>query len=58
MARRLGVTRIHAKGDSKLVVNQVNGRWNINKDHLRELCEQVHRETQQLREFQIRHVLR
>jgi ribonuclease HI len=58
MARRLGVTRIHAKGDSNLVVQQVEGRWNINKDHLRKLCDQVHEEVRAFREFKIRHIPR
>ena len=28
-------------GDSQLIVNQINGNWNINKPHLRILCEQA-----------------
>ncbi|GFR43359.1 hypothetical protein Agub_g4430 [Astrephomene gubernaculifera] len=58
MARRLGVTRLQAQGDSKLVVQQVQGRWAINKDHLRALCDQVKQETRHFQDFNIRHVLR
>ncbi|GIL93006.1 hypothetical protein Vretimale_15444 [Volvox reticuliferus] len=58
MARRLGVTRVHAKGDSKLVVQQVTGSWQIHKPHLQDLCNRVHNETRNLREFEIRHIRR
>ncbi|GIL67313.1 hypothetical protein Vafri_20726 [Volvox africanus] len=58
MARRLGVTRVHAKGDSKLVVQQVTGSWQIHKPHLQDLCDRVHGETRHLREFEIRHIRR
>lgn len=33
-ARGLGVTRLSLRGDSQLVINQLTGRWNVNKEHL------------------------
>jgi ribonuclease HI len=34
----LGIDNVAIKGDSQLVVNQVNGEWNIKHDHLFRLC--------------------
>lgn len=36
-----GVKEIQVRGDSQLVVNQVNGNWKINHTHLFVLCEEV-----------------
>jgi ribonuclease HI len=40
-AKALGIEKLVIKGDSKLVVNQVNGTWKVNSDHLRALCNEV-----------------
>jgi ribonuclease HI len=37
-ALELGITKLTVKGDSNLVVNQVQGKWKINHDRLRQLC--------------------
>lgn len=34
---KIGITKVHISGDSKLVVNQVNNEWNCNVPHLRVL---------------------
>ena len=57
-AKSLGVQRIIVKGDSKLVVNQVLGKWNCNKDHLRHLLQQVIDVKQHFKHFDISHVRR
>ncbi|NYT01393.1 MAG: ribonuclease HI family protein [Methanosarcinales archaeon] len=36
-ARELGWRQVAIEGDSKLVVNQVSGRWRINHEHLKKL---------------------
>jgi len=55
-AKLLGVERIHAIGDSKLVVFQVLGKWNCNKPHLRRLLQQVLDVRQEFKSFVISHV--
>jgi ribonuclease HI len=40
-ARSRGMDEIEIRGDSKLVVNQVNHKWKINKPHLRILAEEA-----------------
>ncbi|MBR8829187.1 MAG: ribonuclease HI family protein [Gomphosphaeria aponina SAG 52.96 = DSM 107014] len=40
-AKALGLQELQVKGDSNLVVNQVNGVWKINSDRLRSLCNQA-----------------
>jgi len=40
-AQELGIEELEVKGDSNLVVNQVNGVWKINSDRLRSLCNQA-----------------
>ena len=40
-ALELGWKQVSIEGDSKLVINQINGIWGINKDHLKILHNQV-----------------
>ena len=40
-AKELGVTELKVYGDSKLVVNQVNGTWQVKKEHLQPLWQQA-----------------
>ena len=40
-ALELGWKHVFIEGDSKLVVNQVNGTWKVNKEHLQSLCTKV-----------------
>lgn len=39
---RLGVTDIVIYGDSQLVVQQINGKWQCKKPHLEYFCRSVH----------------
>eukprot|EP00581_Thalassiosira_minuscula_P004070 CAMPEP_0183738876 /NCGR_PEP_ID=MMETSP0737-20130205/55664_1 /TAXON_ID=385413 /ORGANISM="Thalassiosira miniscula, Strain CCMP1093" /LENGTH=1209 /DNA_ID=CAMNT_0025973521 /DNA_START=281 /DNA_END=3910 /DNA_ORIENTATION=+ len=57
-ARRLGVEKIHAHGDSQLVVNQVSGVWNCHKLHLRGMLQQVIDIRRHFKSFRITHVAR
>jgi ribonuclease HI len=38
LARRHGIDRIRVLSDSALVVNAVNGDWNLQPEHLKDLC--------------------
>jgi ribonuclease H / adenosylcobalamin/alpha-ribazole phosphatase len=38
LARRHGIDRIRVFADSALVVNTVNGDWNLQPEHLKDLC--------------------
>jgi len=38
LARRHGIDRIRVFLDSALVVNTVNGDWNLEPEHLKDLC--------------------
>lgn len=58
MASRLGVARLTARGDSKLVVMQVAGRWQVNKEHLQVLHAEAVAESRKFTQFSIEHVLR
>jgi ribonuclease HI len=57
-ALHLGIERIHVKGDSKLIVEQVSGRWDCRKPELRVLLQQVWLVRQKFRVFDISHVRR
>jgi ribonuclease HI len=43
-ALELGWKEVSIEGDSELVINQVNGSWNIKKEHLENLYNQVVKE--------------
>ena len=38
LARHHGIDRIRVFSDSALVVNTVNGDWNLQPEHLKDLC--------------------
>ena len=40
-AEKLGIEKLAIRGDSNLVVNQINGSWKIKSDHLRTLYQQA-----------------
>lgn len=42
-AAELGIRVLKVKGDSSLVVNQVNGTWKVKTDHLRPMFEEARR---------------
>ena len=57
-ARELGIDQLHAKGDSQLIVKQVQGEWNVNDSKMRERWSQVQSLSQEFDEFEISHVPR
>jgi ribonuclease HI len=40
---KLGIEKIIIKGDSKLIINHVNGQWKCKAEHLKSLLSQVKR---------------
>jgi ribonuclease HI len=40
-AKELGITQLEIRGDSNLVVNQIQGKWKIKSDRLESLCRQA-----------------
>ena len=40
-AQALGIRQLQIRGDSKLVIQQVQGFWKVKKDHLRSLCHEA-----------------
>jgi ribonuclease HI len=57
-ARELGATEVDVRGDSALVVNQVNGTWKIKEPHLRPLRESAVRALSGFDRWTLRHVRR
>lgn len=59
LAYEFGIRRVKARGDSKLVCQQVSKEWRITKPHLQVLCDTVH---EWMRVFEqpvkVEHVLR
>lgn len=58
LAAQLGIKKVKVRGDSKLVICQVDGSWKINKEHLFALHEQVMVLKHNFQIFQAEHVLR
>jgi ribonuclease HI len=52
-ARELGVEVLRIHSDSKLVVEQVNGRWQCKDDHLRQLRDEAWKTSRQFRSISI-----
>ena len=50
--------RVVAKGDSRLIVRQVSGDWNVNDDELRRLNRRVQELKSEFESFEIREVSR
>jgi ribonuclease HI len=57
-AHELGATEVDVRGDSALVVNQVNGKWRIKEPHLRPLREHAVRALAAFDRWTLRHVPR
>ena len=51
-------SRVHVRADSKLVVEQVNGRWKVKQAHLRPLLDEARRLLAGYAEVDLRHVPR
>ncbi|MCL7044389.1 hypothetical protein MKW94_013710, partial [Papaver nudicaule] len=57
-ALKKGFRRICVQGDSKLVVNQVQGLWKVKNDNMAMLCKQVKELKDKCTSFEIKHVYR
>ncbi|KAL4362733.1 hypothetical protein GQ457_04G006810 [Hibiscus cannabinus] len=57
-ALRKGYTNIRVRGDSKLVVMQLQGLWKVKHEHMSQLHEQAMKLKDKFLSFQINHVLR
>lgn len=51
-----GIYRVRVQGDSKLVCEQVLGRWKVNQPTLAILCKEAQRLIENFSEFSVRHV--
>ena len=58
MAKQVGADEVEFVGDSKLIVEQVNGNWKVKQDHLRPLHTKVRDALRDLPHWSIRHVKR
>jgi ribonuclease HI len=52
-AQQLGIKTLEVRGDSQLVINQVNGLWNVKSDNLSGLYNQARRLMVQFNQIQI-----
>jgi ribonuclease HI len=57
-AIELGWDKVSIEGDSKLVVNQINGTWRINKAHLKSLYNQIISELSKFESYTIKWIPR
>lgn len=58
IAVAMGITDLKVYGDSKLIVEQVNGRWKCKHEVLRPLLADCQRQLAQLRTWSLEHVRR
>ena len=56
--RQMGCTHVVVRGDSKLVVKQVQGEWKVNDPELRTLWKRATELAEEFEEFTIQHVPR
>ncbi len=57
-AHELGATEVECIADSKLVVEQLNGRWKVKHPIIQKLFVQAWNEMQKFKKVRIRHTLR
>lgn len=59
-ACEMGITSspLYVQGDSLLVISQVTGKWKVNNEKLRELCEKVKKLACLFQKIEFVHVLR
>lgn len=57
-AASAGIKYLHIEGDSKLVIEQVSGKWKVNHPRLKELHAQVHGALNAFNYVAIRHIYR
>jgi ribonuclease HI len=58
LAKELGADEVEFVGDSKLIVEQVNGNWKVKQEHLRPLHTKTKDALRDLPKWSIRHVKR
>lgn len=57
-AKELGATEVECIADSKLVVEQLNGRWKVKEPTIQKLFVQAWNEMQKFKKVTLRHTLR
>lgn len=57
-AEELGADEVEIRSDSRLLVEQVNGRFRVKAEHLKPLVADAVRRARKFRRFQIRHIRR
>ena len=57
-AQQMGCTDVVVRGDSQLVVKQVQGEWNVNDSELHSLRKRVMELTEEFDLFEIQHIPR
>ncbi len=58
VAQEMGATDVEVNCDSKLVVNQVNGTWQVHKNHLQMYVEEVLKEKEKFDRFEVKWIPR
>lgn len=54
----LRIKELRVEGDSMLVISQVSGKWKINHDHLRALCERAKKVAGMIERIEYGHIKR
>lgn len=54
----LNITSLSVQGDSLLVISQVSGKWKVNNEKLKELCEKAKNLSNTFDKIEFTHVLR
>lgn len=57
-ASEMGCTNVEVKGDSQLIVRQVNGEWKTREPRLRKLRDRAQELVEEFEQFEIRHISR
>jgi ribonuclease HI len=57
-AKQMRVTHLTVEGDSKLVVNQIDGVYKVKKNHLRQIYNEALSISKQFQSFQISYIPR
>lgn len=55
---KLRIRNLKVEGDSMLVISQVTGKWKINHEHLRVLCEKAKKTTFLIEKVEYKHIRR
>ena len=57
-ARELGATEVQCIADSKLVIEQLSGRWKVKEPTIQKLFVQAWNEMQKFKKVRLKHILR